>query len=62
MPTRLEFPHVRSFGDLGFVVGCEIPLVFIHIAFPEIRGFVIVWSVIIVEQFEGRETTLYAHG
>lgn len=59
MPARFEPPDVRSFGNLRFIVGRKIPLIFVRVALPEMRRLVIIWSVFVVEQFESRETTLY---
>ena len=58
VPTRFEPPHVRPLGDLRFVVGRKVPSIFIYVAFPEMRGLVIIRSVIVVEQFESCKTTL----
>lgn len=62
MPARFELPHVHPLGDFCLVMGCEVPLIFICVAFPEMRRLVIIRSVVVVEQFEGREPTLYVRG
>ena len=59
MPTRFESPYVRPLGDFCHIMGSEIPSICIRIALPKMRGFVIIWSMVIVEQFEGRKTTFY---
>ena len=57
VPTSFEPSYVRPLGDLCFIVGCEIPPIFIRITFPEVRRLVIIWSMVVVEQFESRKTT-----
>jgi hypothetical protein len=59
VPTRLELPYIRPLGDFSFIVGCKIPPIFICVAFPEVRRLVIIWSVVVVEQFESRKAALY---
>ena len=59
MPTRFEPPDVRPFRNLRFIVGRKIPPISVRVALPEMRRLVIIWSVVVVEQFESRETTLY---
>jgi len=57
VPTRLEPPDIRPLGDLCLIVGGKIPPIFIRVTFPEMGRLVIIWSMIIVKQFESRKTT-----
>lgn len=61
MPASFELPQIRPLWDLGVIVCCKIPSVFIRIALPEMRRLVIFWSVVVVVQFEGSKTAPYVH-
>ena len=49
MPARFEFPDIRPLGNLCLIVGGEIPLIFIRVAFSEMGWLIIVWSMVIVK-------------